>query len=190
MTGQITDTMSYKGKRYYLNWADLGKLFDHKKYGIIPTPSCTACWHGFCGNYKIENDQLLLDSFEVSLSPSQNNIVPAPAIEGRKAVRGNSFMEYVYKDMNLEIPYSGILMIMTDFVKGLYEHLGFQATWKYGTVLELSLEDGKLIREEDLSDEVARFRARVKTGEENPLGCFTRDCSHYWLFRGDSEESS
>jgi hypothetical protein len=68
----------------------------------------------------------------------------------------------VYQNLNISIPYTGSILLGTDFIRELYVHMGFHPAWKYNTVVELTFENGKLIRESDISEAMARLRQTMQ----------------------------
>lgn len=162
MTAQIPDTVVFRGKAHALvGMKEKGRLFMPGNYGIAPRMIHTACWRGYIAQYKCANDTLLLDTLEINVegeSPAINGVLPEP--KNKVVVEGWHVEKYT--GLNLAMPYTGTLIIATDFIRNLYVHMGIQAAWKYETVWELSFEDGQLTAAVDASEKWAAVREEEK----------------------------
>ena len=198
MTAQFSDIVTYEGEDYDLAGIGGSGLFDPAEHGMEPTSWCTACWRGYVAAYRVEDDTLLLDSLSVCLTepgmarePGVRK-VQAPAVGGTapEDISGQqrSVFEYRYENMHLPVPFTGGLMLATDFIDELYVHMGFQSVWKYREVRELVFEEGRLTGSSDVSEKMAELRSKVKTMDLEPgleashedvltwiAECFSRD---------------
>ena len=138
MTGQIHDTVIYRGEKYSLV-EDSGGLPTPFDYGLIPGQMHTACWRGFYLTYIILDVRLVLD--QLTIRTFDNNY---PPVNGIQPVEDNS--NKVYQGLNLTLPYTGKLVIAKDFMQEKYIHMGFQPASSFRTVLELTFENGICIR--------------------------------------------
>ena len=66
-----------------------------------------------------------------------------------------------YYDLNLEINFTGKMLLGRDFIREYYIHMGHQQAWSYETVYEFEFTDGKLINIIDLSKCVAELRKDI-----------------------------
>jgi len=156
MTGQIEDTVIWKKKKYDLLGYEGDEefpLFTPNQYGMNPRPLHTACWRGFYCTYKIVRNSLYLDALCVGDAdahyPPINDVTP-----NLKGTVG------YYADINLPIPYTGILRIGADFHQEQYIHMGFQKPSAYGIVWDLNCTGGKIIDSRDISDEVKKIEGQ------------------------------
>ena len=175
MTAQVPDAILLDNKPYAIAGVEGGKLFTPQSVGITPGPANTACWRGYVCQYKIINEELLLDELQVAImkvegegssrkfvqltGPEINGVQPKSA-EGKFLSSGN-----LYENLNLQIPFSGTIQAGDGFIRKLYVHMGVQPAWKYETVLEIKLEQGKVISIQDISKQMEAIRS--KAAEEN-----------------------
>ena len=198
MTAQFKDTFRYQGKTLNLAGISGAGLFAPADHGLDPTSWSSACWRGYRAHYVVTNDKLSLSALDVSLTnpkearESTAIRVPAPLINGISASAPPDGIrisfEYEYKDLDLLVPYSGGLLLATDFIKELYVHMGFHPAWKYRQVFELIFESGVLEEERDVSEKLSAIRQKMLAlppegdGSSPPPGsmawiekCFSQD---------------
>jgi hypothetical protein len=159
MTGQIPDLVEYNGIEYTLVGYKGKKLFSPLDYDMKPKMSSTACRRGFVVKYSCNNDSLIVEKLEI-------NVEEAREINGVKGIRikGEPYgFQYCYENLNLEIPFSGKLLIATDFIKEMYKHMGFQQAMAFKKVFELNFKEGKLISTKDISSEMEKKRKKNKS---------------------------
>jgi hypothetical protein len=56
-----------------------------------------------------------------------------------------STFDNTYNDLNLPIDLNGCILVASDFVQGLYVHMGFHSAWIYQNVFELIVSHGSVI---------------------------------------------
>ena len=177
MTAQVPDGILINSKPYAIASIEGGELFSPQSVGITPGPANTACWRGYICQYKIENEELLLNELQVAImkvegegsnrkfvqqiGPEINGVQPKSA-EGKFLSSGN-----LYENLNLPIPFSGTILAADGFIRELYVHMGFHPAWKYETVLEVKCENGKVIAIEDISKQMAALRKKA-ADEKHP----------------------
>jgi hypothetical protein len=177
MTAQVSDTILIDNKPYAIAGVEGDGLFTPQSFGIHPGPANTACWRGYICQYKIENEELLLDELQISImtvegegsdrkfvqhiGPEINGVQPKSA-EGKFLSSGN-----LYENMNLQISFSGSLFAADGFIRELYVHMGFHPAWKYETVFKVKCENGKVIAIKDISKQMAALRKKA-TDEKHP----------------------
>ena len=71
-----------------------------------------------------------------------------------------------YYELNKLIPFTGKMMLGSDFLSEYYIHMGFQQAWAYKTVKELEFENGHLININDYSDRVDKIRKHIKDKQD------------------------
>ncbi len=107
--------------------------------------------------YKCENDKLILDGMSINVDkPTKvNGILPKPTTD---------MFKFMYEGLSLKTRLSGSMLIAKDFIQSMYVHMGFQSPEAYKTVLQLEVQNGDIVKEDDLS---AKMEARRREG---PLG--------------------
>ena len=90
----------------------------------------------------------------------------------------------MYKNVNLQIKYSGKILVGDDFIRDYYIHIGYQRAWAYKTLIEFVFEDGNLIETIDHSDIAERLRKEIDDGrrfkeERKNIPFFVADS--FWL---------
>ena len=60
------------------------------------------------------------------------------------------------------VPFTGKLRLARGFIEDLYVHMGFQKPSAFETVLDISLEEGKITDIKDRSQEAAKIRGQFK----------------------------
>ncbi|NHJ85446.1 MAG: hypothetical protein FK734_08275 [Asgard group archaeon] len=161
MTGQFHDLMHFQNELYELVGSEAGNLYNPKDHGLDPQFRCTACRRGYLLTYKVTDKQLILDDILINLEEKTkiNGVKPKTPEE-----KGSPF-QYQYKNVNLKIDFTGKLLLGKDFVRGMYEHMGFQQPMTYKKVLELTFNKGILESTTDLSkamDEERKSKKKTK----------------------------
>jgi hypothetical protein len=77
----------------------------------------------------------------------------------------DSWFNNHYNTVNLELDYSGGILLASGFIDRYYVHMGYHPAWKYKTVHELIFENGRLVKHQDLTEAVAEIRKRVDDDE-------------------------
>lgn len=123
----------------------------------------TACYQGFYSTYEFKNDQLYLQ--ELTIMEKSGNYPPINGTDPEKQE-----FEANYADLNLFIPFNGKLRLVNGFIDDLYIHMGFQKASAFKKVLDLTLEESKIIDVLDRSKEAKKKRGAFKkkyTSDEN-----------------------
>jgi hypothetical protein len=157
----MSDTLKFENEEYIIAGIKGDELFNPEFLGITLYSRCTACWRGFTLYYEVVNQYLVLQGilFNTKDEPSPlNNKIPINAEE--------YFFDYLYENLDLKSDFSGNLLIANDFIQELYIHMGFQAPTSYKNVLELIIEDGKIISFEDKSEEMEYLRNHERNEDE------------------------
>jgi len=203
VTAQIDDRFSYKGNEYCLAGISEGELFDPESLGVKPVGACTACWRGYLAVFGILDGRLIVRDLHVSLFPDSVDLLLdteepedpgealGPEINGVKPARHDpeeedcDWFDNHYFNIAHRLDYTGGLLLADGFIEELYVHMGFHPAWKYRTVLELVFENGRLVREHDRSERLAKFREEFmnasaeagpdRTPTEDEVSEFVRD---------------
>ncbi len=109
--------------------------------------------------------------------PALHGVYPVPPNDrhGWRAFSDN------YLNVGLPLRFSGRLQIAADIKEDLYEHMGFQAVWKYGEVLELVFANGELKELHDRSAEMAKVREKQSDEDEEAVGARTLEDIAAWI---------
>lgn len=163
MTAQINDKFIFNGHSYDISAIQLPcEFFCIEKLGIFPTEKTTACWRGYVAEFAILENRLVLK--DLTTNNGKRDVEPvvlngiSPFIIGSE-----KYQDWYYENINLEISYSGAILITDGFLREYYVHMGFQSPFSYTKVVELIFEHGLLISTNDLSDVATKFREEVAT---------------------------
>jgi hypothetical protein len=156
MTGQIPDFILYDNEEYDLVGFRGEGLLTPQDFGLTPKSPHTACWRGFVMYYECRENRLLLHAMDVHTNT-------APVINGVKATDGgNSSFNYHYEGIDVDVPFSGSLVLAREFIDSMYVHMGFQRLQAFKTVLELIVKNGHIVKAVDQSEKIKKAR------EKNP----------------------
>ncbi|TFG13118.1 hypothetical protein EU537_07345 [Candidatus Thorarchaeota archaeon] len=152
MTGQIPDFVLYHGEEYDLVGIDGRGLLSPHDFGLAPKSPHTACWRGFVMYYECKENRLTLQGMDVHSDA-------APMINGAKPEeRGESSFRYHYEGIDVEVPFTGTLILARDFIDEMYVHMGFQRPHAFKTVIELTVENGHILQSRELSSQMEEQR--------------------------------
>ena len=172
MTAQIGDRYKFENNEYTIVDMSAAIDFHPSEYGIFPVPACTACWSGFWCVYIIKEDGIFLEDLYVHSGNDQY-----PAINGvlPEQQEGNEAFTYMghrrYAGLNIQISYTGKILVGDDFLQEYYIHMGYQRPWAFKKLVELVFKDGKLVESKDRSSVAAKVR-EVISSEEALTGWF------------------
>ena len=189
MTAQYEDQVIFNNDQYALSGWRSGNLFHPRQFGLQPGMTSTACYRGFICTYEISDDSLflqeLLTSDQRKIYPPVNGVDPKPVI--RRYIQKDKDGEWrektetvkgvrEYSDIELLIPYTGILRIAKDLVSSQHINMGFQKPSAYKTVFDLFLFKGQVSEITDRSKEMEERRGEFKKKyESGPYSKTIRD---------------
>jgi hypothetical protein len=160
MTGQISDTFLYNGDEYSLIGMNTANLFSPEQFGMEPEMMSTACYRGFYGTYELTAEALLLRT--LTIREKKGHYPPIhgiePVVERHRAS---------YEGLGVLVPFTGNLRIGKDFISELYIHMGYQKPTAFGTVLDIRLEEGRVVDITDRSKEMELKRGDFKKHYES-----------------------
>lgn len=167
MTAQRGDIYKHQKREYSIVRMSPGTKFNPTKYGITPGSICTDCWDGYWCAYGLVNDKFCLKELYIN---SQNGHYPP--IEGtlpdrRCRLLGRAYIEYDgyhRYSLNMEIPYTGKILVGEGFLSKYYIHMGYQRPWAWEKLTEFLFLDGRLIEVNDQSAIAAKIRGKVQSG--------------------------
>ncbi len=147
MSQQMPDPFIWNNEEWTLIGAEnIYSLFDPEEYGLSPDEPATICWKGFIIKLKVVKNHLVFDKLSVYC---KNNIYPP--INGVKPKHTIcSLFPMEYRNINLKLPYSGIITIGKKLNPHFYGR-AFTGAHCYETTYELTFKDGKLIESKDTS---------------------------------------
>jgi hypothetical protein len=171
MTAQISDVFMYQDREFDLAGISEGGLFSPDSLGLNPIGYSTCCYRGYQAVFAVHDGRLVLKTLNVSLytdGPDRPESLVGPTIHGVAPKRDEEDHQFnnIYENLNYPLPYTGGVLIATDFISSLYEHMGFHPPWKYRTVWELIFEEGRLTKGIDCSQRMAEARERI-LGQDN-----------------------
>ena len=182
MTAQIPDKYKYMRKNYSIVAMSDPIGFDPADYGLEPHMSSTACWRGYWCEYHIKNGKLILEKLLMYNSdnnyPDLNGIQVSPQkYKKSRCISSDDTDNKVRTEMipvnfghrtylvNMEMNYTGKIVLGAEFMKKYYVHMGFQYPWAYKELKEFDFEDGALVKIIDHSDVAEMIRKKV---DEDP----------------------
>ncbi len=157
MTAQRGDIYKYNNNQYTcLSWSG-GPRFNPRDYGFDPTAMDTACWRGFQCIYEITDFSLKLQELYIydanGFYPEINgvSIIDPDYLpdEDEEIVDNDSASPHyigpqTYHNLNLVIPFTGKLLLATDFIHDYYIHMGLQRPFGFKKLYSFEFEDGVL----------------------------------------------
>ena len=178
MTAQIHDSLLYEKKEYSIVALSEPIPFAPQDYGLEPHYRSTDCWRGYWCEYAIADGKLILADLPIFNQEGRYPVFNGVSITENKERDGYR----VYENVNLEIPFTGKILLGDGFMWDYYIHMGFQRPYAYKTLVELEFDDGELQKATDQSAVAERLRARDKIDDGrgktfDPLGFIHRSFS-------------
>jgi hypothetical protein len=173
MTYQIRDGISIEHQQYAIerctNWEE---LFNPNIYGIQAVGASTACYRGFCCDYAILDQQLLL--MNVNISPNMSDRLKFKYGRSEKLLFGKSpelsngkvGTSWIYRDLCHSIPYSGGMLIVNGDIMMRLEIMIHYPIYVREKVCEADFELGRLISIVDYSDRMMEARNQITKSNE------------------------
>ena len=187
MTAQIEDIYKHENKNYTVVARSAGEIFEPEKYGLEPHGRATACYRGYWCDFETVDEELFLNNLYIYNKednyPALNGMPVSPAEfwESKKKSKRSKNPEMVkipayfghrmYRNVHLQIPYTGKILLGSEFIQSYYIHMGFQRAWAYETLLELVFDEGLLMECNDLSHMAKEYReymSEMKLNHRNP----------------------
>ena len=149
----MSDTIKFEKEEYVIVGIRGDDLFNPEFTGINLYSRCTACWRGFTLYYEVYNHCLILQGILLNTKDT------APPINDKFPVNAEEFFfDYLYENLDYRSDFTGTLLIAREFIQELYVHMGFQAPTSYKKVVEIVIENGKIISSKDLSERMEYLR--------------------------------
>jgi hypothetical protein len=135
----------FDGEAYSLCEIDGSGLFDPVVENLgNPAASGECERHSYV--YGVRDDRLFLETFE------SRGDIPRPAA------------------LDQPVPFTGSMIMGAGFVDDLKVHMGIQAAYKYRKVIQLEVEEGRVLNSVDLSGEMAELRDRLAATHHEGAG--------------------
>jgi len=176
MSGQVDDKFIFNKSEYSVSAIEFPENFlDIYSLGIKPIEFDTGCWRGYVATFAINKENLVLKK----LYTNNGNDIKNEIIEINKKLpkinipKGlcdeykNTWKEYTYNNINLNILYTGSIIITKGFIWDRYVHMGFQSPISFEVVIQLTFNKGKLSNINDLSETAKKIREKEIEMPEN-----------------------
>lgn len=177
MTAQRGDIYKHQKYEYSIVRMSPGTNFNPTKYGIISESISTDCWDGYWCAYGLENGKLCLKELYINSQNGQYPPIKGILPDRRCRLFGHNYIEYDgyhRYSLNMEIPYTGKILVGEGFLSKYYIHMGFQRPWAWEKLTELLFLDGRLIEVNDQSSVAAKIREKIQLGYELEKVSFRR----------------
>ncbi len=162
MTGQISDTFLFKGDEYSLIGMKGGDLVSPEQFGMEPEHLHTACHRGFYATYELTGEALYLR--ELTLREKNGRYLRIGDVKPKKSVK---YKVARYHGLSVIVPFTGTIRLAKDFIDEFYIHMGYQKPTAFKTVLDITLQHGKVVEVKDRSQEMERKRGGFKEHYES-----------------------
>lgn len=158
MTGQIPDTLIYKQNSYSIVGVKGEGLPHPLDFDLQPISPHTANWRGFIMTYIIVDEHLKLHEMNVTVEDTKKK--PPIINDVKPKLKKEGSVTLSYEKLKLKTQFSGKILIAKDFIDSMYVHMGFQSPISFETVIELTINEGKLLSASDLSNAMKKYRKR------------------------------
>ena len=171
VTAQIPDFVILRGIAFALAGVSGEGLFDPQASGLAPSVINTACWRGYVCWYGVGDDRLILDRLVLGGASTLDGeeIEEGTTVLGRPAHASDDGLFAGCLDIRrvgLPVPFSGGLLLGDGFVGSTYVHMGFHPAWRYESVIELLVREGRVTAIADRSAQMAAIRSRIAEGSQ------------------------
>jgi hypothetical protein len=155
MTAQISDTFIFGGEEYSLIGIQGWGLASPEQFGMEAKMLHTACYRGFIAKYEVTKEALYLR--ELTLREKNGNYLP---IDGIQPETGK--YQATYRGLSVVVPFTGKIRLGKGLIHDLHIHMGYQKAAAYETVLDLTLNDGRVVKILDRAKEMEQKRGAFK----------------------------
>lgn len=173
MTAQARDEFIVRERRFTIE-AFTGKgLFEPAQQGLSPAMLSTSCYRGYWCTYEAIEDSLRLNQLHIGLWPKDMLAAQhgeGPRLFGQRPVHAGKAHLFVYRNLSAPVPFTGGILITSDFIQELSLHPGHEPVWKFREVHELLFEKGRQVRARDCSSEMATIRESMENPQTGPTG--------------------
>lgn len=156
MTAQISDKFLFQGQKYSLIGISKDDLVSPEQFGMEPIKLSTACYRGFYATYELTGESLFLR--ELTLKAKNGNYNSIGGIEPERGDFGTA----TYTGLREIIPFTGVIRLAKKLINEFYIHMGYQKATAFETVLDITIKDGRVVKVNDLSQEMEQKRGAFK----------------------------
>jgi len=163
MTAQMPDVVRYQDEEYVLVGVRGRGLFSPKDFGMTPVSVLTSCYRGYWTEYTCDGGALWLTEMTVSAQGNRYSEIGGvePMVERVPPTAR-------YEGIRVASRFTGRLLVAKNLLQDQYVHMGFQKPAAYKTVIELVVEDGKIVEEIDRSGYYAEIRKSMGGERDAP----------------------
>ena len=144
MTVQISDKFEYCKQEVTLLAVESFPLYDPCEHGYKPQAMSTACWRGYVCEYEVARGRLLLKNLRVN----------------------DEDKGYLNERIYFPLDYSGKILIGSN-LDGMYSFTGFQESYGFEEVIELSFKEGVLVYRKDYSERAKAIRELIERDSDS-----------------------
>ena len=149
MTVQLPDQVEYNNAYFAIVAIDGSRIFNLEEYGLKPVGRRTDCWRGYLCVFKIQDDELVLDTLRVLLD------VDPPPING-VSPKDDGWFGTSYEGLNLRINFTGGIHITGGIPLEAIENGHITDSWtRYS--YDFLFQNGRVIQQNDWSIEEDKF---------------------------------
>lgn len=155
LTVQAPDLVTFNHHKYNLIAAQGPSLFSPQDHGLEPEAIGSSCWRGYICVYQCSNGLLTLQTLHIKLKRKISSFL------GRSpkfSPRDRFFSGVVYESLNHQCDFTGGVLIGRDPISELCPRRGNPLFWQYKEVHELVFENGHLLKDSDVSEQLSGCR--------------------------------
>lgn len=149
MTAQFPDKIEFDSESFTICDMPDGPPFLPAKFGLKPQPASTACRRGFTCEYALLDKRIHLSKLQVYLNLSSYELPPI-LNEESPIPYNNSFFDYIYYDVNMFLPFNGVLIVGRGNLNGNFRYAGLPPAHRFENVYKLNFSNGELVLWEKL----------------------------------------
>jgi len=158
MTAQISDTFIYKGEDYSMIGSTAGKLVTPEDFGMKADMLHTACYAGYYSTFELTDEELILKKMTINVVGGDALPIDGIMPEGEGSEGGPR----QYKGLKYKVGFTGRIRLAKDFIDDYYIHMGYQKPTAFKTVYDITLENGRVVKMKDRSDDMEKKRGEFK----------------------------
>jgi hypothetical protein len=150
MTTQIEDVVVFGGRMYALVGVNGPGLFEPGEHGLQVHMTTPACRRGYVCEYATQDERLVLTGLRLGLAEP-----PARLFGAEVRMIGSAA---TYSPIRVPLPFSGGLLLGAAPRHDLDVLMRRHPVWKYTEILELLVDNGRLVDVFDRSDLLAHIQ--------------------------------
>lgn len=168
MTAQIPDYFQLNYNEFDVTGVNGSGLFDPLYYGLTPIGINSMCWRGQICKYELVQKNLVMRDLWVSNGKLEKGVFQSqtgPIINDIQPISGersDCHFNCWYRNLNIQVAFTGGLLLGKDFFSDRYEWIAFRRPWQFQIAFELIFDDGRLKCCNDISQTMERVRDQVE----------------------------